>query len=125
MLLTRDLAVGGAVAGVLVLGFIGGDDIRVVGLVVVAWVPAVTLAWRLRARESRSVTRRATGALNLVGLCLLVLLIARAVGQTLAGGGGLPDLPGVETDPSRVPPDIVVVLLDGHGRKDVLRGTVR
>ena len=120
VLLTRDLAVGGAVAGILVLGFIGGDDIRVVGLVVVALVLAVTLASRLRARESRFVTRRATGALNLVGLCLLVLLIARAVGQTLAGGGGLPDLPRVETDPSRVPPDIVVVLLDGHGRKDVL-----
>jgi hypothetical protein len=118
--ITRDFHLGGAVAGLLVLGLIGGDDWRVLALTGLGIATLVLIAWRAPAIGLEIPWTRITGALNVFALCLLALVVV-SVSRTIVvrPSPGLGDLDARPAASSEVP-DIVLILLDQHGRQDVL-----
>jgi hypothetical protein len=116
---TRNWQRGGAIAGVAVLGVIGGDDGRVLGLAALMIGGLLLLAVRERQFERRLPWDSLTRLLNLVAIAMLGILVARAAFMTLG-------LPPRAATAATVPaagaerPDIIVILLDAHGREDIL-----
>ena len=119
--LVRHRHVGGAIAGLAVLGVIGGDDGRVSVLAALGIVGIVVLAVR-QARFHRPLPWPAvTRLLNLLSIALIVVLAVQAIATI--GGLRRPtarEATGGATVASADLPDIVVILLDAHGREDIL-----
>jgi sulfatase-like protein len=117
---TRDVNLGGVVAGLVVLGLLGGDDSTVILLTALGLIVLVLLAWRAPTLGRLVRSPRLTSVLNVFAACLLIVLIATAGSQLLVGGGGSRAPLAVANQGSRSLPSIVVLLLDAHGRQDVL-----
>ena len=120
--LVRERQRGGALAGIVIVGIIGGDDLRIAALALLASAVLLVLLWRDRSSNAlpwAGITRLA----NLVGIATLGVLTASAVSSALAR----PQLTEIAiraeangAGPPGTPPDIVILMLDGHGRQDLL-----
>ena len=119
----RNQHIGGVVAGIVALGVLGGDDLRVPGLAGIALL-AVALLVRRAPKFRRPVPwPELTRLANLIALIMLgtigfnafvvssvaPLHIANSTTSS-SSGGGIPQRP----------PDILIVLLDAHARQDLL-----
>lgn len=122
VLVARNRHQGGVLAGILAIGVIGGDDLRIAALAVVAICLLVVLVKR-ESQFARSVPwPRITSLLNLVTVVMLGLLSVGALGKFAVLRPASQPVPGPSGGaPAAVrPPDIVILLLDGHGRQDIL-----
>ena len=117
---TRDRHRGAAIAGIALLALIGGDDVRVLALAALGIGGVLLLAGREKRFRKGLPWQSFTRLLNLVATLLLAILVARVIG-TIAS---LPPASAAQLNrPSAAVgelPDIVVILLDGHGREDLL-----
>ena len=121
--LTRNRDTGAALAAMTGLALVGGDDLRVVALALVAMCLVVSLGRRRRGLTRPSQWSRATSLLDLVSVVLLGILAATGASSLISPAlpKGEPGLStGDLTPASGRPPDIVILLLDAHGREDVL-----
>jgi hypothetical protein len=122
LMVARNRHQGGLYAGTAAIGVIGGDDLRIAALAVVA-IGLVALLVRSGTDLARRVPwPRVTSFLNLIAVVMLGILSLGAAGR-IAG----PDQAATQPVPAPTagapasqPPDIVVLLLDGHGRQDLL-----
>lgn len=123
VLVARDRHLGGLYAGVVAIGVIGGDDLRIAALAV-AVIGLIALLVRSGTAMARRVPwPRVTSFLNLISVVMLAILSVGAVGRIAgppqADAQAVP-APSGEAPTPRQPPDIVILLLDGHGRQDLL-----
>ena len=120
VLLMRDTDRGGTVAGIALLGILGGDDVRLLALSAVGVGGVLLLMHRERHFKRELPWSGLTRLLNLVTIILVGILAVRATGSIL----GVPPQPAsAENRPSTAAaqlPDVVVLLLDAHGREDIL-----
>lgn len=114
---------GGVAAGILTLGILGGDDPRVTALTVVALLSLWVLVRRDANFRQSFGWPRLTRVLNLVAVVMLLIIgldafVASPLGRPqIANTWSSPDAEGRVVDGA---PDILVILLDGHGRQDLL-----
>ena len=111
---------GGVLAGVAAVGFVGGDDRRLIVLAFVAIVAIVIIGLRERAFARPIPWSRATRALNILATALLVVLAVNAGSALTRSSSGAAVHVDATPAVSAKAPDIVVILLDGHARADVL-----
>jgi len=120
VMVMRDSHRGGAVAGIALLGILGGDDARLLLLSAVGVAGVLLLMSRERLFDRGLPWSGLTRLLNLVTILLVAILAVRAAGSIL----GLPTQDtSAESRPSTPAaplPDVVVLLLDAHGREDIL-----
>ena len=120
ILTMRDRHRGGAVAGIALVGILGGDDTRVLVLAAASLAGVLLLMARERHFERQLPWSGITRLLNLVTILLVAILVARAAGSMLAV------LPPTAASSDRLSapaaqlPDVIVLLLDAHGREDIL-----
>jgi sulfatase-like protein len=120
VLLMRDRHRGGAVAGIALVGILGGDDTRVLVLAAAGLAGVLLLVARERHFDRQLPWSSLTRLMNLVTIVLVAILVARAAGSMLAvapptaAAGERPSTPTAQL------PDVIVLLLDAHGREDIL-----
>ena len=123
ILFTRDRDKGAVLASLAAVAIVGGDDLRVVALALVAICLVVALARRRPTVTKLPPWSRATSLLDLVSVVMLGILTATAASSFVSPmlPDSQPDLSTRHPAPtSDRPPDIVVILLDAHGREDLL-----
>jgi hypothetical protein len=119
----RNRHYGGVFAGIVAIGVIGGDDLQIAALAVVAMVMLVILVQRQAAFSHPVPWAGVTSLLNLVAVVMLGLLAFGAIGTMTRGhpASNLQVRRAPATSPAGTkPPDIVILLLDAHGRQDIL-----
>jgi hypothetical protein len=119
ILLTRSRDEGGALAGIAVIGLAGGDDPRAFVLTFVALVVLALVMWRARSFERRVPWPRITTALNVFAVIFLVLTAGQAAVAAMATKPFAIEPVPIPAPPAS-PPNVVVLLLDEHGREDIL-----
>jgi hypothetical protein len=120
VLLLRDRHRGGAVAGIALLGILGGDDSRVLLLAAAGLAGVLLLMSRERHFNRALPWSSVTRLMNLVTILLVAILVVRAAGSVLSVP---PPAAAADHRPSSTAariPDVVVLLLDAHGREDIL-----
>lgn len=120
VLLMRDRHRGGALAGIALLGILGGDDARVLLLAVAAVAGVLLLLSRERHFTGHLPWSGLTRLMNLVTILLVAILVARAAGAVLSVSRPAAASDSRPSTPADRLPDVVVLLLDAHGRKDIL-----
>jgi hypothetical protein len=120
VLVMRDRHRGGAVAGIALIGILGGDDTRVLLLAAASLAGVLLLVARERHFRRELPWSGLTRLMNLVTIVLVAILAARAAGSML----GVPPPIAASSDHPSIPaaqlPDVIVLLLDAHGREDIL-----
>lgn len=119
--LVRHRDQGGVIAGLIVVGLTGGDDLRVIGLVGCGLAVTAAIIWRDRTRSSVIPWRRATVFLNLIAVVLVAIVVAESLGRLTRPQPALPRPLTAAVPTGARAPDIVIILLDAHGRADSLQ----
>ena len=120
VLLMRDKDRGGVVAGLATLGILSGDDPRLLVLSVVGVVGVLVLMTRERHFKRKLPWPGLTRLLNLVTILLVGILAVRAAGSILGVPAQTASAASRPSTPAAQLPDVVVLLLDAHGREDIL-----
>jgi Sulfatase len=121
IVLLRDRHQGGVVAAIATVAILGGDDLRIVGLGLAAIALVAILVWRDRTAGRTLPWARLTALGNLIAVVMLGAVSAGGVGTLLSlGGSRATDTAAAPRIVAARPPDVVILLLDAHGREDLL-----